>query len=418
MGLLVSKAFIPPDDLLGCVVNMTGVEEGEEGVVECLAPFAECISYTDCDWFWGFMQVMTLMAIYGYILFYASNMLSQGSELLLLVPSLAGLVGSVVLPILGAVPDGAIMLFSGLGPDAQNQLTVGIGTIAGSTIMLLTLPWGGSILLGRVPIGPDGTAAYKRRRSSDVKGTPFLTGYGVTPEPSIKSNAAIMVVTSLIYLVIQGPGFKYATDSDPSDIPQVASDEHDFALAGLVLACIAFIGYIVLMMKQQEHGHGNHEFLINAASIKAIEDSTNTISLAGVIAPIIAASASKASDEGGLAYFSGALLDSPGKMRLENLLKPFFKKFDTNGDGQISAWELKELLSQLGEDVSGDEAALWMRRLDPDQSGSIATEQFTDAMLNYISEKARKQAFPNSYVHAACPAESRPSHDPDSLLYS
>ena len=99
MGLLVSKAFIPPDDLLGCVVNMTGVEEGEEGVVECLAPFAECISYTDCDWFWGFLQVMTLMAIYGYILFYASNMLSAGSELLLLVPSLAGLVGSVVLPL-------------------------------------------------------------------------------------------------------------------------------------------------------------------------------------------------------------------------------------------------------------------------------------------------------------------------------
>ena len=29
-----------------------------------------------------------------------------GSELLLLVPSLAGIVGSVVLPILGAVPDG------------------------------------------------------------------------------------------------------------------------------------------------------------------------------------------------------------------------------------------------------------------------------------------------------------------------
>ena len=35
-------------------------------------------------------------------------MISDGSELLLLVPSLAGLVGSVVLPVLGAVPDGAI----------------------------------------------------------------------------------------------------------------------------------------------------------------------------------------------------------------------------------------------------------------------------------------------------------------------
>ena len=51
-------------------------------------------------------------------------MISRGSELLLLVPSMTGIVGSLVLPILGAVPDGALILFSGLGPDAQNQVLV------------------------------------------------------------------------------------------------------------------------------------------------------------------------------------------------------------------------------------------------------------------------------------------------------
>lgn len=71
----------------------------------------------------------------------ASNMISDGSELLLLVPSLAGIVGSVVLPVLGAVPDGAIVLFSGMGDDAQDELSVGVGALAGSTIMLLTVPW-------------------------------------------------------------------------------------------------------------------------------------------------------------------------------------------------------------------------------------------------------------------------------------
>ena len=35
---------------------------------------------------------------------------------------------------------GALMLFSGLGPDAQSQLSVGVGALAGSTIMLLTVP--------------------------------------------------------------------------------------------------------------------------------------------------------------------------------------------------------------------------------------------------------------------------------------
>ncbi len=74
------------------------------------------------------------MGGYGYMLSYGSNMISDGSELLLLVPSLAGIVGSIVLPVLGAVPDGAIVLFSGLGPDAQQQLSVGVGALAGALV--------------------------------------------------------------------------------------------------------------------------------------------------------------------------------------------------------------------------------------------------------------------------------------------
>lgn len=45
------------------------------------------------------MQVLFLFFAYGFILFKSSNLISEGSELLLLVPSLAGLVGSVVLPV-------------------------------------------------------------------------------------------------------------------------------------------------------------------------------------------------------------------------------------------------------------------------------------------------------------------------------
>jgi hypothetical protein len=41
------------------------------------------------------------------------------------------LVTIVVLPVLGAVPDGMIVLFSGMGPNAQEGLTVGVGALAG-----------------------------------------------------------------------------------------------------------------------------------------------------------------------------------------------------------------------------------------------------------------------------------------------
>jgi len=54
----------------------------------------------------GGTGLLWLFLSYGYALFYAANMIGEGSELLLLVPSMAGLVGGVVLPLLGAVPDG------------------------------------------------------------------------------------------------------------------------------------------------------------------------------------------------------------------------------------------------------------------------------------------------------------------------
>jgi hypothetical protein len=54
-------------------------------------------------------QVLFLAAVYGYVLFQASNLISDGAELLLLVPRFAPVVGSIVLPVLGAVPDGMMV---------------------------------------------------------------------------------------------------------------------------------------------------------------------------------------------------------------------------------------------------------------------------------------------------------------------
>ena len=86
------------------------------------------------------LQVFFLFSVYAAFLYWGSELISDGSELLLLTPY-EKVVGSVVLPVLGAVPDGAIVLFSGMAPadQVQKQLAVGVGTLAGSTIMLLTL---------------------------------------------------------------------------------------------------------------------------------------------------------------------------------------------------------------------------------------------------------------------------------------
>lgn len=61
-------------------------------------------------------------------------MISNGSELLLEILN-PGIIGGVVLPILGALPDTLIILNSGLGASgeqAQEEISIGIGALAGA----------------------------------------------------------------------------------------------------------------------------------------------------------------------------------------------------------------------------------------------------------------------------------------------
>ena len=117
--------------------------------------------------------------MYAFILCKGAGLISDGSELLLLVPKWAGLIGSIVLPFLGSVPDSAIgsyplytsssVLFSGLGDieTVKKQITIGVGALSGSTILLITIPWALSIFAGRVSLNEKGEGQYSR--PADVK---------------------------------------------------------------------------------------------------------------------------------------------------------------------------------------------------------------------------------------------------------
>ncbi len=64
-----------------------------------------------------------------------------------------------------------VVLFSGLGniETAQETISVGVETVAGSAIMLLTVPWGLLVFAGWVDIMDD-TAQYKKIPKLSVTG--------------------------------------------------------------------------------------------------------------------------------------------------------------------------------------------------------------------------------------------------------
>ncbi len=148
-----------------------------------------------------------------------------------------GIIGALLLPILGAVPDAAIVIVAGaMGPDPQAQLDVGVGTLAGSTIMLLTIPWAVGLWLARCDVR-HGEAV------DSVLTRPWsITETGATVDDDTPITARIMVATSFGYLIVQGVAFKYAAHSS-SHIPAAASLEKWFAFAGMVVCGLGLIGY-------------------------------------------------------------------------------------------------------------------------------------------------------------------------------
>ncbi|XP_028412363.1 sodium/calcium exchanger NCL-like [Dendronephthya gigantea] len=183
-----------------------------------------------------------LIVFYGALLMVAAKLISEGAELLLDLGLPAGLIGGIVLPLLGAVPDSAIIIVSGLKPDAQNQLSVGMGTLAGSTIMLLTIAWGGSLFLGRCDLDSKGEAIEETGEGV------HCTKQGVTLLPSVPKSAIIMLITSLLYLIVQSADWHWGPKKYPPRDKHQPKYVRDAALATLIFCIICFFAYLIFLV--------------------------------------------------------------------------------------------------------------------------------------------------------------------------
>ena len=349
----------------------------------------------------GFIQLCFLGMVYGYGLCYGSNMIADGSELLLLVPSVAGLVGSVVLPVLGAVPDGMIVLFAGLGEDAQNQLGVGIGALAGSSVSLLTLPWFLSILGGRVNI-KNGKPCYKGKAESEENSLSFaqLGSSGVAISPIITKGSHIMMLTSISYLIIQLPGMLYLNQSTEMQ----AAGEKPWSLFGFFLCLFFFIGYLFYQYKQSSKpdtamAAKREEFLrlaIQSGKVSLLglmkaefEHALDGIeSKRGVNANSSNDNHSTHTNEKMPLASAQVSANAESFDRLDRLLRPFFRAYDSDKNGTLDMDELGSVFRDLGENVSQKNLAILFKNMDKDKSGKIEYREFVSGVADYCLKHA------------------------------
>jgi len=363
MGTTLGKMFIDPAAPIPC--NATQLDCG--GVIP--------------DDGYGWVQLLFLFFAYGYVLYFSSGLISDGSELLLLIPSMSGIVGSVVLPVLGAVPDGAIVLFSGLGANAQEQLSVGVGALAGSTIMLLTIPWCLSVFAGRVNL-ENGVGTYvkpKGMKGSDWVGklnppnNMALVGTGVCVKGGVKTGGYAMLLTMLPYFIIQGSAFAskcYGKTGNDCD----GHGEHWWALIGLIYCVLAFLFYLYYQIRSSNSD--NKVAKVEQVRREAIV--VGRITFTTAYKDIIR----EYSKSGGAEAL--LLAEQKNDSNFKTTLRSFFNKYDADGDHTISKTELPRLLDDLGVGYNAANVDRFMTIIDLDGDGKICFSEFAKCMMKAI----------------------------------
>ncbi|PON45676.1 Parvalbumin [Parasponia andersonii] len=312
-----------------------------------------------CEQSYGFLPCTTtalgnlfLIIVYGYLMFSAATYLSNGSELLLEILG-PGLIGGLFLPILGALPDAMLILVSGLSGSAetaQSQVSVGMGLLAGSTVLLLTVIWGTCVVVGKCDI-EDSVA----RDSKDTKGF-SLTGSGVSTDIWTSYAARIMAISVLPFVIVQVPQLVNST-----------SGRHLAVLIGLIVSVSLLISYCLYQVFQPWIQRRRLDYVKHKHVISGILRHLKTQAL-------------------------GRLLDDDGEPNIDVITK-LFHRIDENHDGYLSAAELRALIIGIRFeeiDLDKDDAVeKVMKDFDTSNNSCIEENEFVAGISRWLNEAKR-----------------------------
>lgn len=289
----------------------------------------------------------------------------------------------------------AVVLFSGLGSNPQESLKVGVGTLAGSTIMLLTVPWAMCQVVGRVDLDDQGRADYAARPKCSRGLDLFRTGVACSAE--IPANAKIMLATAGTYLLIQGPAFALA-GGEKHTHSYVADHERWWAFAGFITAVVTFFAYSIYMV-MSANALEQQKRRIATARKEAFR--SGLVGLDGMREIMIEARASSP---------ESAPLRADDRMR--HLLRPIFNRFDADGNGTLDEAEVRGVFEHLHIRASKSQLNEVLTEMGGDDA-KVSFDEFCDVVLKWGAERvATMKKRRSSMLSSIIPKLSarRPSH--------
>ncbi|TVU33245.1 hypothetical protein EJB05_25036, partial [Eragrostis curvula] len=356
---LVHGRLIPADD-----DGRGGLFAGSGGTVlrlpsdQAAAPVVE-----RCEKTYGFLPCtetvggnLFLVLAYGFLMFKAATYLSAGSELLLEIVG-PGVVGGLLLPVLGSLPDAMLVLVSGLAGTnkvAQSQVLIGMGLLAGSTVMLLTLLWGSCVIVGKCDLSENSTAIDSR----DTKRF-SLFGSGVSTDLQTSYASRIMAISVLPFIIVQIP-----------QILNLHSGQHLTVLIGLITAALLLLAYCLYQIFQPWIQRRRLEYARHKHVMSGLLTHVQT-------------------------HAFGRIFHDDGTPNVP-VIEKLFHKIDLDNDGRIERGELKAFIVGVNfEDVDSDSNQAVdqiMADFDRSQNSSIEKGEFVNGISRWLEEARRSVA--------------------------
>lgn len=340
--LLVSDGINNVQENQSSILLLKGMDSSSEEKCEQLYGFLPCSS--------NIFGHLFLIAVYEYMLFHGEGYLASGGEKIFRILG-PGVFGASAFQVLGALPESLILLASGLlntTEVAQESVSTGVGLLAGTSILLLTLLWGTCVIAGSIQ-----SSKPTISNTSSSRLLSWLTEFGVTTDLETSYTARIMGLSVIPFLILQVP-----------KIFNSNSGEHLTILTSLVVSVVSLLIYFFYQIFEPWIQKRRLEYVKYDEALLRILQLVQERAL-------------------------GRILTGEGAPNI-NAIQRLFEEIDKDGDDYISPSEVRQLLLDIkstGMNINKDSASEELIKvLDLNDDKKITKEEFVYTFTKWLEE--------------------------------
>ncbi|KAD6794508.1 hypothetical protein E3N88_05404 [Mikania micrantha] len=316
-----------------------------------------------CEQMYGFLPCSEtllghffLIVVYEYLLFHGESYVDSGGKRIFQILG-PGIFGASAFQVLGFLPESLILLVSGLSNSkdvAQEYVLTGVGLLAGSAILLLSVIWGTCVIIGSQKFssqsGPSPTLIPAQNQYQKLLSV--FTGSGVTTDEETSYAAKIMIFSVIPFAFLLIPEIFFGVSQ------------------GYIFMIPLFVSFMFLLIyftyqvfepsiQKRRLSYVKHEHLV-VDILKHLQEHT-----------------------------AEQVLTEDGSVNLPAIQR-IFTKIDEDGDSYISFPELKKLLQDIkftqltwGRDKKLEEI---MAEFDKDGDSRVTMDEFVERFKKWLDE--------------------------------